>query len=376
MEEFIMSLSKKLSYARDFVNLTLAKVCEKTGIGESSLSEFENGKREPSLSQLMLLAKAYGRPESFFLSDEDVPVETILWREKPEQAREIELNFLQLCRQYHQVEMWAENVRQENLPNIGESSNTWNEFTADSLADQVHQTLALGDYPARNLLSVLEERCYVKIFHLDFEPSGTAAAIRSKQFGSAILLNQKNKRWRRHFDLAHELFHLLTWNVFRHDLGDDSTSVNATDIEEKLANRFAASLLIPAEALKQAILAKYKNDELPFAAVYDIARQFDVSIDALIWRINDLRWLPVHSHNDVKSLIEQIKKLSEVFEIREDTKPPQWPDRYKALTLWVYRQGGISTGKVAEFLKMSRKDAMRYIEPEGLDNEKVSVTNA
>ncbi|AMV35428.1 hypothetical protein VN12_25280 [Pirellula sp. SH-Sr6A] len=55
----------------------------------------------------------------------------------------------------------------------------------------------------------------VKIFFLDFEPSGTAACSLFERFRSEILLNSRIVNRRRNFDLAHELFHLLTWNVFR-----------------------------------------------------------------------------------------------------------------------------------------------------------------
>ena len=39
---------------------------------------------------------------------------------------------------------------------------------------------------------VIEEVCGVKVFHLDFEPSGTAASAVSETFAAAVLLNAKN----------------------------------------------------------------------------------------------------------------------------------------------------------------------------------------
>ncbi len=45
-------LGERLRYARDKVNLTLSRVKELTGIGESSISEFENDVREPKVAQL------------------------------------------------------------------------------------------------------------------------------------------------------------------------------------------------------------------------------------------------------------------------------------------------------------------------------------
>ncbi|HEY0462625.1 MAG TPA: ImmA/IrrE family metallo-endopeptidase [Polyangiaceae bacterium] len=79
---------------------------------------------------------------------------------------------------------------------------------------------------------MLEEQCGVKVFHLDFEPRGTAASSHSAGFGNAVLLNKKNPKWRRNFDLAHELFHLLTWNF----VGSSSAGHGVwSESDEKLA---------------------------------------------------------------------------------------------------------------------------------------------
>lgn len=51
-----MDLAQRLKLARTSVNLTIEAVSQGTGIGKSSVSEFENGKREPSVSQLARLA--------------------------------------------------------------------------------------------------------------------------------------------------------------------------------------------------------------------------------------------------------------------------------------------------------------------------------
>jgi hypothetical protein len=57
----------------------------------------------------------------------------------------------------------------------------WN--AAEDLARSVRAQLGLGDRPALTLLRVLEEDYGVKVFHLPFEPTGTAACSRSQAFG-------------------------------------------------------------------------------------------------------------------------------------------------------------------------------------------------
>ena len=104
------------------------------------------------------------------------------------------------------------------------------------------------------------------MFYLDFEPSGTAACTQSPTFGAAVLLNAKNARWRRNFDLAHELFHLLTWNVFNPASG---SSTERPAREEQLADRFASNLLMPEESVRASVNAPMLDHKLPVDAVFD-----------------------------------------------------------------------------------------------------------
>jgi len=64
-----MTLPQRLNHIRQQLDLTLQEVSERTGIAVSSLSEFENGKREPSLSQLQKLASVYEKPLPFFFEE-------------------------------------------------------------------------------------------------------------------------------------------------------------------------------------------------------------------------------------------------------------------------------------------------------------------
>jgi len=54
-----MQIGQRLRLARQAVGYTIQKASREAGIGESSISEFENSKREPKFSQLAKLAEAY-----------------------------------------------------------------------------------------------------------------------------------------------------------------------------------------------------------------------------------------------------------------------------------------------------------------------------
>jgi len=370
-----MTLSEKLKYAREKVNLTLAQVKDRTRIGESSLSDFEHGKREPRLSQLHILADAYHRSLSFFIIEKPPPPEMVLWRERPYEAiTEIESRFLRFCEQYHNLEIWCNETLQSRLPPAVGDKDTFEYGDAQQLALAVRGELHLGNRPGNELLRILEEVCGVKIFFISFEPAGTAASTKSMTFGHAILLNAFNVRWRRNFDLAHELFHLLTWDVFRSST--DSSSCLADEREEKLATCFARHLLMPADVALAALEKKIKNGKISYMHLFDISRQFDVSVEALLWHMHFLYNRGPDRQDETKCDIEKAKGLAALFDERKNTTPPRWPARYTALAIKALRRGEMSIGRFAQYLEISRREAMTYNEQELDDDEEVQVIPA
>jgi len=369
-----MSIGERLRYARERVGLTLTQVQKRVDIGPSSLSDFENEKREPKLSQLHALARVYHLSVSFFLSEGAIPREMVLWRVQPEEAKEIEGRFLKLCNQYRNLEIWCDEPKRESLPKVQGNAQTFEYPQAEILAKQVRDMLQLGDQPGHSLLRVLEEECGVKIFHMEFQPSGTAASTKSEACGSAILLNSLNARWRRNFDLAHELFHLLAWEILHSDI--ESPSSVAGQREESLADWFAAFLLMPEDAIKDALNQHTREGKVPFEALFDIARLFDVSTEALVWRLhNTFKWRNVE---ETKKIIEKAKALAPILENeqKDDNPPPKWPQRYHSLAMNALRHGKISIGRFAEYLEISRREALKYVEQEVEDGQDIEITPA
>ena len=341
------TLGNRLRHTRDLLGLTMQQVSDTTGIGVSSLSEWEHDKREPSFAQLSQLAVAYSQDVSDLLSKQPLEDrEVVLWREKPalETAKSIENQLLTLAKQYQRLE----HLCGDQGPCLLEQSKTpadqFNQTKACALAHNFRKRYSLGERPAGSLMSMLEEYCRVKVFHLDFEPSGTAACAISGHFGAAILLNSNNIRWRRNFDLAHELFHLLTWNSFRNGEASSETS----PAEETLANQFASCLLMPTEPLTLAVqLQCDENQQLDYDDLFEIARQFDVSVIALVWRLVHMNLI---TREVALEINEAISGRVEIWDRRKSETPPSRPVRFEALALEAIEKGLISTGKFAQFM--------------------------
>jgi Zn-dependent peptidase ImmA (M78 family)/DNA-binding XRE family transcriptional regulator len=363
----LTALGERLRYARERAGLTQGQVRDRAGIGESSLSEFEHGKREPNLSQLAALARAYRRPASFFLSQGSLPREVVRWRQRPrEGAEEVEVRFLRLGEQYANLETWCDARAAVALPTPSKPEHPFDRRDAEALASRVRRDLALGEYPATLLHRTLEEQCGLKVFHLDFEPTGTAACTMNPGFGAAVLLNAKNPRWRRNFDLAHELFHLLTWDFLEPTAPADEAW---TKDEEKLADTFAASLLMPADIVREAVSARLRDRKLSLPALFEIARQFDVSAEALLWRIHGLYGGTPANKAVTEAMIQRARDAARIFDDREQEPPPVRPARFVALAVAALRGGELSIGRFAEYVGKTRQQAMAYVEQEPGDDE-------
>ncbi len=146
----------------------------------------------------------------------------------------------------------------------------------------------LGPRPAERLRSVMEDRLLVLVLHVDMPPGVSGAASRVPGLNCA-LVNRQESAGRRNFDLAHELFHLLTWDALP---PERTTVINRRGRGkqwrvEKLAENFAAAVLMPAAALKPAWDSEADAGDM-HDRINKVASQFRVSSQACKWRLFNL----------------------------------------------------------------------------------------
>lgn len=350
-----MALPHRLSAIRDHLGLKLQDVQDKTGIGISSLSEFENGKREPSLSQLNKLASLYERPVSDFFSESPIGELAMLWRDKPAAptSDRIQAKFEKLCKQYQNLESWTGEVASEAFKKLLVNKFPGSYPEVEKLAHEIGREMGLGERPGESLLRVLEEVYGVKVFHLDLGSETSSACILSHRFGPAILLNLSNKPWRRSFDLAHELFHLVTWQA---RIAMNAEWKMPCETEESYANTFASRLLMPDETFKDAVGAVVHDGKASYDDLDAVARSFGVSLDALFWRLRSVYNI---SAKATRASIEEAKAFSKL-PARPDDLPSELPHRYQALAVKALRHGEISSTQFAHYLSINIAEVDEY----------------
>ena len=362
-------VGERLRQARETLCLTLAQVAELSTFSTTAISAYENGDREPRLAQLSRLATVYHRPTEWFIREQEgAPAGQVLWRKKPVSGAElVEARFLELCRWYGQLERLTGQQSQLSLPEQEQALDASQQGYARArlLASEIREMLALGSYPAFGLLSVLEERCGIKVFQEEFQPSGTAACVRSPEFGAGVLLNAEHRRWRRNYDLAHELFHLVTWKA----VAGAQLTPDQWQEQEKLADVFASHLLLPTEAFDAAVTQVSSGGQLTVAGVIDLARKFDVSVDVVCWRLKFIyRW----EKQKTEALIERCREAQ--IDAREDApQGSRRPARFLALARRAARRGLISTGRLAQYAGVSRTEALDWVAGAGGEDEEVQA---
>lgn len=365
-----MHIGQRLKIARKAIGFTLKKASKESGIGQSSLCEFEKDKREPKFSQLSKLAEVYRKAVEFFLTDEPIINDVMLWRDKPGggEDKKIEAEFKQLCEQYRRLEVLTDEVKECKLPksDISDPEN----FTfrqAELFAKEAKKRFDLGDVPIASLKRLLEEVYFIKIFYMEY--SGSSIATVSDEFGPAILLNSNNKQWRRSYDLAHELFHILTWQIFRNQGAEPGES------EEKLADAFASRFLMPEGPIRDRVESSLNDEEqISLDRLDDIAREFAVSLEALIYRVASIYRF---KKEDTERYVNAAKKYFKFLKPRGSHKPDKLPERYCDLARRALREGKLSLMQFAKYMSISYRQAQEYlIEDEDFTDEKVSISVA
>ena len=133
---------------------------------------------------------------------------------------------------------------------------------------------------------------------------------------------------------------------------------------------------MPADPVRTAVNARMNEGKVRFEDLFDIAREFDVSIESLLWHLHFLFGRSKAQADKTREEIARAINLAPIFEDRTQAPVPTRPARFQALAIKALRRGEISVGRCAEYLGISRQQAMKYVEQEATDDEEIQVAPA
>ncbi len=358
-------LAQRLKRAREAVGLTLGDAAAKLGFANyQTLSNIEKGEREVKASELVALAKAYFCDLSSLLIGESTPERDVhfLWRKAPDvdKKAEIEADIRHRLENYHLLEQLL-GIEQGSLLLKAAPSDVRSNTHVDNLAARVVNMLDLGSRPALALQKVMEHVLRTKILFVQLSDFGSAASTVHPTFGAAIVVNNEEAPWRINFTLAHELFHILTWDAFpAADMQLNEAHFN--DIEKK-ADRFASTLLLPESEVRKELSDRMADKKLSFSDVIDVAHEFGVSTQALLYRMANMHLIPwekadAAAHNEELVMLDRRIRRDAGYDAPES-------QRFILLAAKCLRKGLISRGKFAELLEIDRSGIDEYLEYRG-----------
>jgi len=357
----------RVKAAREALGLKQEELAHAMGFASRQiLSDLERGVRDVKASEAARLARALRVDLSALLSDAPArPL--VLWRAQPcEGAEAIEAEFLQWCERQRRVLGLLDHRPPDPLPVYDLDLERAGYDHADRLAAGVAQSLGLGVRPAMGLSAALESRFDVTIWYLD-TPGGCAACTRGEH-GASILVPRSEAPWRRHFDIAHELFHLLTWSSSRGSVPRwDETEAGRH--AEQLANAFAASLLVPADVVLRELDERSSERRVKLAELVAMARDFGVSLETLVWRLHNLGLWP--EHDVVRSLLgdPRLRELDKASQAKEWQDPPSLPERFVQAAYAATLRARLSRTQLASYLGCGLAELSSRLAEYGIDED-------
>lgn len=366
------SIGSRVKNVRELRDMTQERVAEAMGFKDrQTLSDIENGRRSLKAEELLRLAEILGRDLEFFLDPFVIAGEAgFSWRVSAEVPSETLEAFeartgkmVGLLRWLREQESGPAEPLVSNLRLTVKSSYEDAQARAEALVKQFN----LGPVPAEKLSSWIEEQLSIQVLHLDIPQTAaiSGAYCHLKDLG-AILINRGEGEGRRNYDVAHELFHALTWEFMepQHqepDAPEDrarglaSEDRNRAKRIEQLADNFAAALLMPLDSLGVLIDPKRRDDTAHLA---EVAARLHVTTKALGWRLFNLGWI----NEDTRRALATEKP---------DRAPSSAPNRYSmGLAVMLHKaidDGRLSARKAAKALELNLTQLATLFTDYGLD---------
>lgn len=377
MNNDMVTLAARLRAAREACGLTQQAVAERLGVSRPLVIGMEKGTRPVSPDELITLASLYGRSLSELLRSSP-PVEAIGVQFRAAIKGQSDANVLQtavaqlerLADDYLELARLAEVHLPRRYPEPVEIKTTAIDHVAEELATTERYRLGLGDGPVHRLRDLLDEEVGLRVFAPEL-PSGVAGLFAYLEpLGGVIAVNAVHPRERQYWTLAHEYAHFLT---DRHK--SEITALGWRERQstaERFADAFAANFLMPRNGLVRRFndLERSREGRVTPADLLQLARTYMVSLQAIMYRCEDLKLLPSGTHERLTERgfqVEEARRLLGIPEVVSDT--PLLPMRYKYLAMELYEQGEISEGELASFLRCDRVSARRLLSELGASSD-------
>jgi Zn-dependent peptidase ImmA (M78 family)/transcriptional regulator with XRE-family HTH domain len=223
---------------------------------------------------------------------------------------------------------------------------------AVAAAETFAAELRLGDVPALRLAELMERDLNILVLMVDPIEGISGAACRLPEL-DAVLINRNEAPGRRHYDLAHELFHILTWDSMPPAHSEDNRKVGKDRVEQ-LADSFASALLMPGAVLKRFGSWPELNGSALVAKLNATAAELGVTSLALKWRLVGAGLLTRSATDAVDE--RKLRNHGQGATAKACDLPPLFSKSFVALLARALDEGRLSARRAAGLLGLGVDD--------------------
>jgi Zn-dependent peptidase ImmA (M78 family)/transcriptional regulator with XRE-family HTH domain len=287
----------RVKAAREAKGWTQDQLTQGLGLNDrQSVSDIENGKRAVKTDEMLALSDLLDRDIEFFIDPFAIAGEAqFSWRAAPGVPEDSLDGFELKAGQWIGLLRWLREQRSARTNPLKHALRLTAQSTFEDAIDRAEGLVAaldLGKVPAERLIERIERDLDIPVLFVDTIETSQGDSISGAtchlQDLGVILVNRNESEARRFYDLAHELFHALTWDAMRpgHRETNSVEERGRTKRIEQLANNFAAALLIPNASLEQLIDQRRSTDVDHLA---EVASELRVAPTALAWRLYNMK---------------------------------------------------------------------------------------
>jgi Zn-dependent peptidase ImmA (M78 family)/DNA-binding XRE family transcriptional regulator len=327
------------------------------GVSRPTLIAVEQGRREPTASELVEFARLYGRDVHELVRDSP-PVEALSARFRAAAQAPVDTKAA-----VDELQRLADDVLELELSEGMSAQRRWPEeydvtgLTPDDAgalaADEERKRLGLGDGPISNLRQVLETEVGLKVFSLAMPSTVAGLFAVVEPAGGCVGVNARHPFERQRWTLAHEYGHFVL-----HRYAAEVTSVVPSKArEEQTAEAFAAAFLMPKDGLTRRFqnARRQRAGTVTAVDILQLGAAYEVSAQAIALRLEDLGLL---AGGWWDSLVQRGLRVQDARDsIGIPTKPRDEeavPRRTQYLAAEAFLEGRLSEGRLARLLRTDR----------------------
>lgn len=370
-----VSIGRQVRRLRKAAGLKAADLAGALGVDASAVSHLEHGKRSVKADELGTIADFLGVSQLAILEPDSLLGRLpVAHRTNGDEASSQDsLMRLTALAELHQVLDEGGHPTPSRTVEPPPQDSTWLQH-ANALADWARQRLApatSGEDRLTELATAIEAKLCVDVMVESMgEDAPLGLSITDSEF-SFILVNADQLRSRSLFTLAHELGHVLNSDGTMINIDKD---LRARSDEERLANAFAAALLMPEPEIRETIDEYGRQAE----SLARMLVNFGVSYETLIYRLHNLGIINAEGRDRLKrvrwaSLIEHLdnEEIARNLLAARGARPERRPPTLLASRCLHGALGGtVGAGPLARLLDVDVDDmieALNSIGPEAAE---------